>query len=293
MTATIAPDTAAILAAMLKENTGIHMLDSGGSQLADGTFQHGYGRNWQRNQAREFEAEPTTVLSVDAHDISVTHNLYHWLKERLSFDSASQERFEAYRAEEDPEDEAPELIPMEGFAHWLRERGHEVTGLYGDGEPMTVNTYNGEDLLSQTIQYVYMEIGGEPLVLLQIHGGCDVRGGYTLAKCFRARDDGAYMLNNADAAIRCKRDAAPPDTSIKPLPLEVEKPPREDHYWSTDDAYHWYSQGACGCGAGQQLEDYERREITDPDEWEKGVLCYFGDGRALCPLCGGSLVASF
>jgi hypothetical protein len=35
------------ITAMLKENTGIHMLDSGG---------YG-GRHWQRNQKRDFEKE--------------------------------------------------------------------------------------------------------------------------------------------------------------------------------------------------------------------------------------------
>ena len=30
---------------------------------------------------------------------------------------------------------------------------------------------------------------GEPYLLLQIHGGCDVRGGYTDAKLFKPSDD--------------------------------------------------------------------------------------------------------
>jgi hypothetical protein len=30
---------------------------------------------------------------------------------------------------------------------------------------------------------------GEPYLLLQIHGGADVRGGYTDAKLFKPRDD--------------------------------------------------------------------------------------------------------
>ena len=41
-------ETKAVIADMLQENTGRHMLDSGGA----------YGRNWERNQGRDFDSEP-------------------------------------------------------------------------------------------------------------------------------------------------------------------------------------------------------------------------------------------
>ena len=40
--------TAEVIADMLRENTGKHFLDSGGA----------YGRHWERNQDRDFSAEP-------------------------------------------------------------------------------------------------------------------------------------------------------------------------------------------------------------------------------------------
>jgi hypothetical protein len=61
---------------------------------------------------------------------------------------------------------------MEDFAKHIGS-----AGLYGEGDPITVNTYNGEDLLSQILQFVYFTYNCEPHVLLQTHGGCDVRGG--------------------------------------------------------------------------------------------------------------------
>ena len=51
------------------------------------------------------------------------------------------------------------------------------------------NTYNGDSDLSQVLQGSWLEMDGEPYLLLQIHGGCDVRGGYTDAKLFKPSDD--------------------------------------------------------------------------------------------------------
>ena len=52
-------DTGNVIASMLTENTGIALCDSGGSPQYDddGKYigsQHGYGRNWERNQGRNF-----------------------------------------------------------------------------------------------------------------------------------------------------------------------------------------------------------------------------------------------
>jgi hypothetical protein len=61
----------------------------------------------------------------------------------------------------------------------------------------TFNTYNGESDLSQILQGSWIECyrggrrsGLEIYLLLQIHGGCDVRGGYTNAKLFLLPDYG-------------------------------------------------------------------------------------------------------
>ena len=73
---------------------------------------------------------------------------------------------------------------------WLRSMGDKVTGLYGEGSPIEVNTYNGEDLLSQVIQFTLFRIDFTDYVALQIHGGCDVRGGYTAPRIFEVNGDG-------------------------------------------------------------------------------------------------------
>jgi len=59
-------------------------------------------------------------------------------------------------------------------------------------------------------------------------------------------------------------------------------------YWTTDDSYHWYREGACGCGAGTQLENYDA--VTDNAEYDDtgyiGKLVINDDGNAFCPVCG-------
>jgi hypothetical protein len=65
-----------------------------------------------------------------------------------------------------------------------------------------VNSYNGECDLTQTIQFVEFEWGeyGDKYVLLQIHGGCDVRGGYSSPVAYKLRDyvEGLYDWNVRD-----------------------------------------------------------------------------------------------
>ena len=166
--------TAQVLKAMLTENTGTHMLDSGGA----------YGRAWQQNKGRDFDAEPAATISVEEGYIDIRRSTFHFLNECLEFDEAMDARFGAFNRKRDPGDQIPWLALMEEFTDELRAlnlygEGPPVTGIYGEGKPVTVNTYNHESLVDQILQYIYFEIDEQGYVLLQIHGGCDARGGYT------------------------------------------------------------------------------------------------------------------
>lgn len=247
-----------ILEQMLKENVGVSILDSGGTpKYVNGCYvgsSHGYGRSFERNQCRNFEMEQPTSLSFRWGEISVVHNLYHWLKERVDLSEDLDRIFyEMYEPDTDEHDSYIRI--MEAFPDWLRERGVECSGLYGDGDPFTVNMYNHESLLSQAIQYLYMELDGEIEVpwsdepiylsgeyyLLQIHGGADARGGYTKPRAFEP--NGNYselaLLMDSDGYISCENG----------------------HNWSSDDGYHWYEDGSTG---GTNLETH--KIIEDPDE---------------------------
>lgn len=259
------PDTKEILASMLKENTGRHFLDSGGA----------YGRHWQRNQVRDFDAEPESVIEFHVYrhgeapqaDILVTHNVYHWLEKRLSYDEGWDKRFHRWASLPGNQDEGW-LSLMEGWVTRNIEKGRFDEETYGGGSaPSTTNTYNGEELLSQVLQFTEFRIDGRDFVLLQIHGGADVRGGYTAPRVFEVIEE-AGMYDVARGSIGCKCGA----------------------YWTTDDGSHWYAEGSCGHGAGTQLEAYDVKEIETPADWEAGKLCIQSDERiGLCPKCGEKL----
>jgi hypothetical protein len=275
--------TKRMIAKMLTTNTGTHMLDSGGV----------YGRNWERNQGRDFEAEASGTLEFRVYngspEIDATLSVYHWLSDRLEYDAKLDRRFYRWATRPSRADD-PWLVSAEEFVKHLADHdGREVTGLYGDGDPFTINTYNGEDMLSQTIQYVYFEMDGDPYVLLQIHGGCDVRGGYTRPYAFQVPGDGADIMDNAKGTIYCTGEGA--TNATDPNQIEIDDPaipPADrDHYWYTDDTCNWYYQGSAGLNSGTQLEEHEATE--DPEERGNGKLYVDDDHNGYCPKCGGKL----
>lgn len=273
--------TREILAGMLTENVGRSLLDSGGIPKydANGNYvgsEQGYGRAFERNQGRNFEAGPECHLSW-RWGLEFSNDVYHWLAERVVYAPEWQEKFDAFAAREGNERE-PWLGLMEAFFADLRDSGHEVGGIYGEGEPVTVNTYNHQSTLTQTLQYVYAEVDGEEVILLQIHGGADVRGGYTAPKAFTGHGNHELgILDDARGSICC-----------------------EDHdgcggNWSTDDAYHFYEDGSTG---GTNLEEYdvvrhggEHGDITEVTAPLKGIIYVDTDGNGICPLCAkGKLI---
>ena len=180
-----ATQTEEILLEMLTENTGRHMLDSGGDS----------GRHWQRNQALTVEAlksEPATVLDVKYGD--ATLSLFHHLSEKLTYSPEWTEEFNAYAGQSD----AGWLELMETFPQSM-----------GWRRLFTENSYNRESLLSQVIQYTVYDTGSEILVALQVHGGADVRGGYTRPRIFSV--DSEYELVMENASIYCSGDAVDSD----------------------------------------------------------------------------------
>jgi len=248
-------DTETVLQSILTENTGRSLLDSGDH----------YGRHWEENQGRDFESEDPVKVNFSARTQSAVPsiNVYHYLKRHLEY--------------------APEVDS--DFQEFLE------TGLYTEGDPMTFNSYNGECALSQTIQGVlyhtsdrYGYDGSESIVLLQVHGGCDVRGGYTRPRAFTPATSGARLFLWADASLH-DSDAGPHGT-----------------YWQTDDAgYNWYMDGST---AGKRLGEYDwehveealgsnvDREAARTYACEDEVVLVTGDYSARSPLSGAELVPS-
>ena len=159
---------------MLTENTGRHPLDSGGA----------YGRAWERNQARtieDFENEPEEKYTYrkSGNYLERTVSVFHFLSQ-LDMDELCEE-FNAMPCDYwDADDEVYGVSKVQW--DWLK-ANHVVKVGY------TFNTYNGDSDLSQILQGSWVEIDDEVYLLLQIHGGCDARGGYTNAKLFTTPEE--------------------------------------------------------------------------------------------------------
>lgn len=169
------------IAAMLTENTGTHMLDSGGAN----------GRNWQRNAQMTldaFKARPSATVEIyrsDRYDtpsieLIPTVDLFHKLTSGVIYLDDLCNDFNAMPVDDWNGDQYG--VSAAG-SEWLELHGFECDDTDG------FNTYNWENNFSQVLQGTFVKLHGEELyVLLQIHGGADVRGGYTDAKLFKMSD---------------------------------------------------------------------------------------------------------
>lgn len=181
-----APTTADVIARMLVENTGRHMLDSGGA----------YGRNWERNAGTttaDWEESERAVWGYGGEYAMV--NIFHFLNERLEFDPELQAQFDEFAEGSD--------------APWFADMVEFVETEFPGGMSATVNTYNHDNCLSQDIQYIVVDpegddyiYGNDVFVLLQVHGGCDARGGYTAPKAFRVRGE-VGLFDDNDVEFSC------------------------------------------------------------------------------------------
>ena len=153
-----------ILKDLFTENTGKNFLDSGGI----------YGRAWERNQTRDFDSEPPAKIEYwDGKFEYVTVNTYHYFKQVLDVDDVT---------------ETVNKYLRENNIHWTGEVEHEhfeELGFYDVELLNEWNTYNSENNTDHVFQGKFVKIDGEAYVLLQLHLGCDVRGGYSDVQLFK------------------------------------------------------------------------------------------------------------
>jgi hypothetical protein len=285
-TNTVTKTTEQVIYGMLTENTGAHFLDSGGA----------YGRNHERNRAKtieDFEAEPRVAVDISfwenqgvkRGEIMLTQSVYHFLTAALEYDQALDDLFSEFS--DLPENESEGwLTLMEAFPTWLAENHGDD---YGDRPQVGIeNTYNGEDSLSQTIQYARFTLDGGEWVygeyaLVQIHGGCDVRGGYTRPRAFLVGEC-PDLFDNARLTACCEPPAIP--EGVEPFPGMEHAAPQ--HIWdSTDAGYSWEGQGYPETEP-DLFDGHPIVEVFSKDEVVKGQISVL-DGVAHCPLCTGPL----
>jgi hypothetical protein len=226
-------ETKQILIDMLKQNTGCHPMDSGGTD----------GRVWQRNADIDLEKEPYQTFkgSIYKHDgketveFEASKSTFHFLTECLEYDASMQKRYDRYVKKS----EECDWSDMMSFAENLE----EATGIYGEGEPIEVNTYNHDSVLDQVIQYVYFEIDDLGYVVLQSHNGADVRGGYSTPKCFKVTEELA-ILNDQQMYTSCSNC---------------------DVHYDTDDGYHFRNEAS----NEPYLNDIENLKLDKDDN----IIC--------------------
>ncbi|MEM4067488.1 MAG: hypothetical protein QXV17_11605 [Candidatus Micrarchaeaceae archaeon] len=115
----------------------------------------------------------------------------------------------------------------------------------------TFNTYEHDgSILSQVLQGIIFSDADENdfYIILQVHNGCDVRGGYTFPRIFKLVDVDYFFIWQGDLSAGCECGTV----------------------YSDDGGYHWYvSDGVL------TVQDYGL-----PTEWKnKG-------GHIVCDRCG-------
>lgn len=181
---------------MLQENTGRHFLDSGGV----------YGRHWERNAKLPNTIkfwDKTSLAWLNIHggknlEIFATISLYHHLVNSLIWDDEVTKINKMWDKfwKNDPDTYKPWDKLMEEF--WNKAKDIQDYDFGSDYSILNSGyTYNNENSLSQDFAYILM---GD-WVFIQIHNGCDARGGFTVPKLFKFNE---YSLHDIqDYSIGC------------------------------------------------------------------------------------------
>jgi len=206
-------DAEEVIKAQLTENTGRHLLDSGSA----------YGRHWEENQ----DNPPWEQPAYTVNESWVTPNVFHYLLETCGRDETavaletalyahaySDERkrdswltcMESFAdAFVNGEFHRPALsalgVPDEAIESVLGRQAQHQSDRRAESHSMTHNTYNGEfSTLSQCLQGTTLGGPYAEYAIIQVHGGCDVRGGYTAPRVYNTHagwvpHEGSYYCN--------------------------------------------------------------------------------------------------
>ena len=173
---------------MLKENTGQHMLDSGGA----------YGRHWQRNQTRDFEKEPVVFMHLEGDaetgeikELWGTYNLYWFMQNFLYLDKDTtylNTKFRKFATSEKMKQESWEDC-LDQFMK--KEEGDREYGeyTYNDGS----NCILSQDIVYDVVNFPLPNDREEQFIILRLHNGADARGGFTAPYFFKSDPD--YFRN--------------------------------------------------------------------------------------------------
>ena len=168
-----------ILYNMFIEDTGKHFLDSGDA----------YNRHWQKNQKLKIDDFVNREMITynkddDYHSVDTFQFLYYALNVDKNTDELNK-LFDEFINREENKDECY-LTNMYDFVSELIQKDYDKID----------NTYNFNETLNQDFQFGIFEYNNNEYVILQIHNGCDVRGGYTKPYIFKVDDlDLLYQID--------------------------------------------------------------------------------------------------
>lgn len=216
--------TSNLIEQMMVENTGKALCDSGDV----------YGRNYERNQQNGINKSEISAIDfyLDEENKSIeldqTVNIYNFLTKHLerTFTAENIEEI-LYKVCEEQNISVFSIWEIQDlfkgdflggyvYDNYYDENTDDYTDDFYLGEipyelsPSPyfrdfewINTYNGEEYVSQTLQFMCFTDGLNDYVLLQIHGGCDVRGGYTAPRVFEINDIDYFLLYMDTTDIFC------------------------------------------------------------------------------------------
>lgn len=249
-------ETEARIAEMLQESTGTAICDSGGA----------YGRAWQRNRAiKDFRKNENPTVEIHAPktckngkgkrhkreaEIIIGYDIFHYLTAMLELTETAkklQKRFEEFAAQPENSDDGWLSLGEEFCAELHEETSEEYYG--------TTNTCNYDNILSQVLQFQMIEYHNDVYILLSIHNGCDVRGGYTKPQFFRVNGQDEFIINQNDIHVMCECKYC--DVS------------------SNDGGYHWYA-----ADTGEHIEFLKRLKFVRNKDKKA-----YGEDKAFCKKC--------
>ena len=170
-------NTREAVAMMMQENTGRHMLDSGG---------YG-GRRWEQLAGVNMDNLPTSEFGQYGY----TQSMYHYLVDNLTLNRDLTALYHEY----DGSDEKSDVNYFVTITEWLEDvMGYDVQEV--------INTYNFENTIDGVFQaWRFEDANGDEHIALQTHNGADVRGGYSKPFIFDYKNGDYYeFLGGLDNA---------------------------------------------------------------------------------------------
>ena len=174
---------------ILKENTGRDLLDSGDI----------YGRSHEtRRGTKSFKDMPAAWAEQDGDgDITLHKSMYHYLTEHLWHDRDMTRKLQRFTRRYEAK-HRNDGCATEAFIE-------KISDPEAEWEPCFTNTCDAYPYFLDSIMTFEAVWRDEfAYVILQIHGGCDIRGGYTAPKIFTCEDICNFERKYSEMLMTCK-----------------------------------------------------------------------------------------